>query len=181
MLKRLNVLLASRIVWACETEPEIPRVAKWIPHLRPARRRNVHRLATLQIDHGMDEVDIETTIWASVFDGRPAIPMRTEPGECNALEVVEQLLNFLIAQFLFWRETQRPRLVAPLEIERSRNVCDHLRIAAQNANSSAWYAFGIQRRQDVVDGVLRTALAMRSKGKIHAGSFQMRLEDFLHR
>jgi hypothetical protein len=47
-------------------------------------------------------VDIETAIWAPVLDGRPAIPMCAESGKRNALEVVEQVLNFLIAQILFW-------------------------------------------------------------------------------
>ncbi|HWT18195.1 MAG TPA: hypothetical protein VN280_04720 [Variovorax sp.] len=74
-------------------------------------------------------MDIEAAIWTSMLDRSPAVPMRSESGKCNAFEVVEQFLNFLIAQLLFGRKPQRARLVAPFEIERSCNVCDHLRIA----------------------------------------------------
>ncbi len=95
----------------------VERVPQRVEGRLPSRRRDVQALARLQITPRRQHMHVYAASRLPMQHRRPGVALLFEPRPGRALELVQRLLDLVLAGIVLWRPGDHPRGVAVLELQ----------------------------------------------------------------
>lgn len=139
----------------------VQRIAQRSVERRPARRRDVQRLARRKLHARRHEMEFDpAAVRVRVPDPETIVLVRFEAGEGHALEFIHDLFLIGGAWVVFARKRDHATRIAPLPIDAVDQLARLIGIAAQDLGRLMFPAFGARH---VIDRTGSITAAMREE------------------